>query len=743
MAGNQALFYGDWETAFAEFRQVETRNLDQGFQQEALLGIARTFSVSGDFPSALATLRDLLDRYPEAENAAEAYFTLGQIYTGLDRNIEGALAYDQYLNLRPGVIDHYVYRLKGEALLNAGDYQGAIDSFSAALASPHTGDTIDIELSIARAYATLGDYETALALYADLAERSGNDFTKATLDVLSGQAYFALGENELGFAAYLHAVENYPLSYDSYLALVAIVDAGIPVSELDRGLVDYYAGQYGVAIAAFDRYLATNPEINPGTALYYKGLSLRALENYEGALTAWNRLIETYPADPFWDEAWEQTAYTQWAFLNRYPDAAEGLIKFSGQRPDHPRAAEFLFDAGRILERDDKLDQAARIWEQVAVNYPQSEYAFDALFLTGITQYRLGAYGSARESFQRTLGLAANRGDQAAVHFWEGKADAALGDSIAARAAWERAAIADPTGYYSERARDLLLGREPFLPPTVYDQVIDWPAEQAGAEAWLKDAFSLPPETDLSGLGPLVDDPRILRGTALWRLGLLQEARLEFEELRQEILVDPAANYRLTNYLVDIGLYRTAIFTARQVLTLAGLDDAGTLTAPIYFNHIRFGTYYRDLVNPQAEANNFHPLFIFSVMRQESLFEGFIRSSAGARGLMQIIPTTGQAIQTLIGWPADYTAEDLYRPKVSVTFGTDHLADLRNYFSGDLYATLAAYNAGQGNAAIWRQLAQDDQDLYLEVIRFDETNRYIKGIYEIFNIYRQLYEGSP
>jgi soluble lytic murein transglycosylase len=708
-----------------------------------LLGIARTFAQAGDNPSALASLRELLERFPEAENIPLAYFTLGQIYTSLDRDAESAEAYDQYLQRRPGVIDHYALRLKGEAQLNAGDLEGAITTLNAALAAAHTGDNIAVELSIARAYATIGEYETALTLYADLAARSGNDFTKATLDVLSGQAYFALGDNERGFANYLHAVENYPRSYDSYLALVALVDAGIPVNELDRGLTDYFAGQYGVAIAAFDRYLAGNPDTSQGTALYFKGLSLRSLGNYEGSLAAWDLLITTYPADPFWDEAWEESAYTEWAFLDRYSSAAETLIKFVDQSPAHPNAAEFLFDAARILERDENLGEAARFWERVAVDYPISSQAYEALFLAGITQYRQGAYSKARETFQRTLGLARTRGEQAAVHFWVGKAEAVLDETIAARAAWERAAIADPTGYYSERARDLLLAREPFLPPAGYDASIDWFAERAGAEAWIKEIFSLPPDSDLSGLGPLKDDPRIQRGTELWRLGLLQEARLEFEELRQEILVDPVANYRITNYLVELGLYRTAIFTARQVLTLAGLDDAGTLTAPIYFNHIRFGTYYRELVGPAAQTYGLHPLFIYSVMRQESLFEGFIRSSAGARGLMQIIPTTGQGIHNLIGWPEDYTADDLYRPKVSVTFGTDHLADLNAYFSGDLYTTLAAYNAGQGNAAIWKQLVPDDQDLYVEVIRFDETERYIKGIYEIFNIYRRLYERSP
>ena len=78
---------------------------------------------------------------------------------------------------------------------------------------------------------------------------------------------------------------------------------------------------------------------------------------------------------------------------------------------------------------------------------------------------------------------------------------------------------------------------------------------------------------------------------------------------------------------------------ARQVLDLASLDDATSLSAPAYFNHLRFGTYYSDLIMPLAQKYGFHPLFLFSLIRQESLFESFVRSSADASGLMQIIPS--------------------------------------------------------------------------------------------------------
>src|SRR5690606_12497354 len=142
----------------------------------------------------------------------------------------------------------------------------------------------------------------------------------------------------------------------------------------------------------------------------------------------------------------------------------------------------------------------------------------------------------------------------------------------------------------------------------------------------------------------------------------------------------------------------TSIFAARQVLTIAGLDDhSESMMAPAYFSHIRYGLYYSELIVPEAQKNGFDPLFIYSVIRQESLFEGFVSSSAGARGLLQLVPATGPQMASELGKPLNYTDADLYRPYVSVLFGTYYLNKNYSLFNGDPYAALAAYTGGPGN----------------------------------------------
>ncbi len=671
-----------------------------------------------------------------------AYFALGQALSRLGRYSEAADAYLNYLTLRPGVVDAYVLNLRGDALQAAGRYGEALLDYRAALQTPSFLDRIAIEIKIAQTHAIVGDYETALGLYQQIYNTSDNDYTRAQMDLLMGQAYTALGRMDQAYAVYQDAVNNYPTAYDSYQALLALVEAGVAVDELNRGIVDYYAGQYGVAIAAFDRYFLAGGA-NPATAHYYYGLSLRALGSYDQAIAHWDQIRRNYTDHRFWDEAWEQTAYTQWFYLKQYAPAIQTLQDFVALSPNHPRAGEFLFDAAQIAERAGMLDKAVELWERVAAQYPGYEQAKRALFLAGITRLRLGDAAGAYTVFQRTLENAETLEERAAAYFWQGKCQAALGDSAAAAAAWELAASADPSGYYSERALDLLRQRPLFQPPQQLDLSFDLTAERAQAEEWMRLTFNLPQATDLSSPGPLLSDPRLVRGSELWELGLYDEARAEFEDLRLGLQSDAVGSYLLANYLLDLGAYRTAILAARRVLDLAGMNDATSLGAPIYFNHLRFGPYFADLILAASRQYNFHPLLLFSVVRQESAFESFVSSSAGARGLMQIVPATGQEIAESLGWPSNYTDADLYRPLVSANLGTKYLAKWRDYFGGDLFAALAAYNGGPGNAIEWKKLAPDDPDLFLEVIRLDETRRYIKSIYEIFAIYRRLYDRTP
>ncbi len=741
---DHALFNGDWISALQAYRAALDNSSEPDVRAAALLGSGKTLFLMGAYAEALDTLREVRETYPDSPQSTEALFYLARTYQALGRHEEAATAYAQYAPLAPNGIQSYLYEWSGDAWMQAEEYEAAIQAYWQALQAPRAGSREAEQSKLAAAYTQNGRYDDALGMYEQIFQQTGNDYTRAQVLFLSGNIYRILGNDDEAFARYLQAVESYPRAYDSYSALVELVNAGYAVDELQRGLVDYYAGQDGVALAAFERYINAPGDLNgKAKARYYRGLILRSRGAYQQALDSWRWIVEHTPESPYWADAWEEIGYTQWAYLDDYEAAIETFLGFVDAAPAAPRAPEFYDSAARVAERSGDLTRAASLWESLAEAYPKSTYAPRALFQAGIAYYRSGQFPQAQAGFLRAYNNSADSEQRAAALLWLGKVQQAIGDSAGAQTYWQQATQEDPTGYYSERARDLLLQRPPFSPPQVYDLSFDYRAERSEAENWLRATFGLPAETDLSSPGSLASDPRWMRGVQLWHLGMYEQARLEFENLRLDVQDNPADSYRLGNALIELGAFRSGIYAMRQVLTLAGMSDADTMFAPRYFNHLRFGAYYADLLVPAAQENGFHPLFLFSLTRQESLFEGFVHSSAGARGLMQIIPSTGTHIADLLGWPPQYTDDDLYRPLVNVRFGAAYLARQRDAFHGDLYAALAAYNAGPGNASIWYNLSGGDPDLFLEIIRYPETQEYIRGIYEMYAIYYRLYDRSP
>jgi soluble lytic murein transglycosylase len=740
--GDQALFNGDYDLALLNYQIALQDSPDPLIRASAKWGEARIYYAQGRYNETLTALQVLITEYSQSPQFPQAYFLQGFVYYKLENYSAAADAWQVYLTLRPGVLDAYVQELRGDALYNAKNFPASLSAYTTAIQAASLGDDTILDLKVANTQTQIGNYETAIALYDGIIGRASSDYIKAQALYEAGLANQAQGQSAEANERFRYAVENYPLSYYSYLSLVALLDAGGTVNELDRGLVDYFAGQYAVGIAAFDRYLQSNPPENDGTAVYYRALSKNGLGQYDEALVDYEAFIANFSAHPRWGDAWGEKAFIEWAQKGDYTKGAQTLLEFVNLAPTSSQAADYLMSAARIYERDGQYDKAIETWSRVTLEYPGSQQASYAAFLSGIVEYRRGNFGPALETFKRSLALSISEEDKTRALLWVGKAHQKLGNENGATDAWREGQNLNPGGYYSERARDLLQEGTPFSPGTSPNFEVDLMRERADADAWVRLTFNLGNDVDLANLGSLATDVRVIRGREYWELGMYDEARLEFEDLREELETnqDAVGSYRLANYMLDMGMYRSAIFAARQVLTIAGLDEhTESMMAPAYFSHVRYGLYYPDLIIPIAQQEGFDPLFIYSVIRQESLFEGYVRSSAGARGLMQVIPSTGAQIASELGKPANYTEEDLYRPYVSVLFGSHYLARNRSLLNGDLYATLAAYNGGPGNAIAWKELSGDDPDLFLESVRFEETRNYIRNIYEIFIIYNRLY----
>lgn len=736
--GQQEILNGDYGAALEDFWKAREQSSDPDVIATAQLGVGRVLLLQEDYAGAIEQLTWLQDNFEVGETRDNAYFFLARAYEGLGQFRLAAEAYGQYVASQPGPLDSEILEMQGEAFLLANEPALARQAFINAQQSATPARAELIEIKAARAAVAAGDDEDAINRYVTLLETSTSEQVQSQANFLLGQLYLRLGMAEQAYARFQDSVIRFPAYYDTYSGLVALVEAGQPVNDLLRGIVDYYAGQYGLTVIAMDRYMIDNPD-HDGTPLYYKALSLWQLGDYTGEIEVWDVLINNYPRDQYLETAYIEKSSTLWRYFENYEAAAENLLQYVAIYPESPQSPQFLNTAGKIYEIGGYLSKASRTWTRIFNEYPASELAFPALFQSGIVTYRLQRYADARLIFLRLLVLTSSQKDIASANFWVAKCYEQEGDPEAGKY-FKQAADADPTGYYGIRADQKLKGLDPFPPQNRVDYSLDFEKEKKTAARWLRKTFNLDNSVDLDSLAELADNPLFKRGEEYWKLGMRDSTRSEFEQLREELQTDALNSYRLMNHLVDLGYYQTAALTSRQILDLAGLSQATTLTdAPIYFNHIRFGIFYSDIVIPAAVEHDIDPLLLFSIIRQESLFDASITSSAGARGLMQITEDTGDYIVANFGWPQNYTADDLDRPYINIRLGAHYLKLWINRYDGQITPPLASYNAGDGNTIVWNALAGDDIDLFVEVIRFDETKDYIRYITENYEIYKSLY----
>ncbi len=149
----------------------------------------------------------------------------------------------------------------------------------------------------------------------------------------------------------------------------------------------------------------------------------------------------------------------------------------------------------------------------------------------------------------------------------------------------------------------------------------------------------------------------------------------------------------------------------------------------------RFPLRHQTEVEAAASAQQLDPAWIYGVIRQESVFNPKARSSANARGLMQLLPETAQLTARRAGLALPGTAS-LFLPEINILLGSAYLRQLHDRFDGHLALATAGYNAGPNRPAAWRQENTEDMVRWVELIPFRETRTYVKRVLS----YRVLYQ---
>jgi soluble lytic murein transglycosylase len=233
------------------------------------------------------------------------------------------------------------------------------------------------------------------------------------------------------------------------------------------------------------------------------------------------------------------------------------------------------------------------------------------------------------------------------------------------------------------------------------------------------------------------ESARIAKANDLQVIGLDELAVRELNRALEAAPASPKINLRLA------GLYsrRGENFQATLVLRKGYPDlysyresDVPREAWEIFFPLVAWGA-----IKEEAKRYGIDPYIAAGLIRQESVFNPNATSRVGARGLMQVMPATGQLVSKRQG-SGSITAADLYNPTLNIKLGMNYLAQVIGQFGRIEYAA-AAYNAGPSRAQRWiAERGSMDIEDWIESIPFPETRGYVQGVLRYAANYRRLYK---
>jgi len=247
-------------------------------------------------------------------------------------------------------------------------------------------------------------------------------------------------------------------------------------------------------------------------------------------------------------------------------------------------------------------------------------------------------------------------------------------------------------------------------------------AEELGAMAGVPEPFHVPGEAEVEAAK---SNPGLARALELYRLDLRSEATREWVFTIRSM--DDAQLLAAAELARRAGIFDRAINTADRTLRIHNFK-------------VRFLAPFREVFDENARVSGLEEAWLLGLVRQESRFIVNAKSSAGAKGLMQLMPATARWVARRDGL-RDYSPARVAEVAMNVALGTSYLKHVLEDLGHPLLAS-AAYNAGPGRARRWRDAKPLEGAIYAETIPFNETRDYVKKVMANTMYYSQLIGGK-
>jgi soluble lytic murein transglycosylase len=737
-----------WRATVDSLYSSAERQLELGNHRPASALYARTLETISAHDGATG------DAYL-AGLAARSAFLRGRSLEHLERWDDAAAAYLEALPRLPAVTDAVLFRL-GRCYRKSGDLEGAVAVLREIIGDTEVGGfDLPARESLGDAYYDADDGLSAMHWYESMlaVASSEEEVTRARYKI--GLSRELRGDDEGALASYATAVNEHPGSPSAGGALKR--GRALSRSFTDRyhqGLVAYNRGSLREAAEYFAYHLRNEPGEFQAEAAYFLGRCHQRMGSMRSAAGDYERAIELGIGGEYGDWAWVRLAYC----LRRIGKVSESLAaydRYAAAHADQPGAAHILWEKARLLEEEKRWAEAREAFRALADRYPGSDRAGDALFRAGLCLFKLGEYREAEADFA-TLYASARGRHAARALYWAGKVRERFGRPEDAAERYREAAAAARESFYGLRSLERLdeLGRPGAAAwpggPSRTDVAawandasvpgLPWSGERRDFAAWLAewhDSVYVPGVT-AAMRGQLSEDPAFVRADLFLGLHMPDAAARELSALEGRFASDPRMLDVLIEYYERQGLNRRAIRFAERILAVSPATEIGQV--PAYLRKKICPTHWREAVVGECGRRGVDPALFFSLIRQESLFETGARSGPGARGLTQIMPSTGRWVARRLG-ERGFDTGDLADPGTNIRFGVYYLSVQLEEFRGDVFSALAAYNAGPGNAERWWDFGgTGDPDVFFEDIGFTETRDYVERVYRYSRLYREIYE---
>ena len=669
---------------------------DPGVAPRALLLEARATLADGDTAGAEGLVQQLLAGYPNSNQIANAYFALEQIRRTAG-DCTGALRALDAFEATAGAtaIGPYAALQRAQCAATLGDWPTELAAAQSALSIDGGGPRLTQIEALERAAEAdqkMGRKQAALDLYNRSLALAGTRAYTAEMLFSTASVARLLGQTDLAAERFRAIVVDYADQARGPGALDALNDLGRGgiVSPLQAGVVRLNALEYRAAIGQFDQVSPDGPDW--GTAQIDRAEALLKLNDEDSARSGLQAI-------------------------------ADG---------GGPSAGAAWLRLGQLDERDGDEPSAEASYQHMAEAAPAR--AAEALFHVGFTRFVRGDRSGAVDAWRN--GLAAGGPPsptlQAQLEYWLGKAMPA--GSAEAQDAFNRSAAAAPESFYGLRAQEQISTGTlsmAALPPRGTSWLALSTSDQQERAGWFA-ALKLTPDQAAQDVSAL-----LRRADTLLDLGLRAEASWEIDGVAQQYAQarDIAHLSAVADWTLQRDQPQLTLRIGKQMRDLVGLNGL-----PRALQRLVYPAGWGDLVAEQAATYGIDPLLMLALMRQESSFDPRAQSGAQAMGLTQVVPSTARNIASRLG-DDDFVLRDLFKPTVSIEFGTWLLQELLGQYRGRVFPTLAAYDAGGGNVARWLQRYGDDPDVLVEQIPFAETQTYLRIVYDNYWHYEALYRS--